>query len=175
MPKTRLQKEATVADFTDKLKRAKGAVVVDYKGLKVKDVQKIRETSWTEGVDYAVVKKTLLRLALKGTNLGEAVDVKNLQGDIGMVVGYKDEVETAKFAAKFAKEFESFKVLGGFFEGAYLEANKVKALASLPSRVELLGKLVGTLQAPISGFVRVLAGNLRGLAQVLSAIKESKL
>lgn len=174
MPKTKAQKEATVADIADKFSRMKGAVLVDYKGTKVKDAQKIRESSWEQGVDYEVVKKTLLRLALKGAGLEGKVDEQFLKGNLAMVFGYKDEVETAKFAARFAKELESFKILGGLFEGAYIDSNKIKQLASLPGRVELLGKLVGTIQAPISGLVNVLAGNLRGLVQVLNAIKESK-
>lgn len=174
MPKTKAQKEAAVADLTDKLSRMKGAVLVDFRGLKVKDAQKVRERSWVETVDYEVVKKTLLRLALAGAGMEGAVDPKKLEGNIGLVVGYGDEVATAKFAATASKEFEAFKILGGLFERKFVDANKVKALASLPSKVELLAKLVGTIQAPISGFVNVLAGNLRGLVQVLSAIKEAR-
>lgn len=174
MPKTKAQKQATVADLTDKLNRMKGGVLVDFRGLKVKDAQKVRERSWAEAVDYEVVKKTLLRLALKGAGMEGVVDTKKLEGNIGMVLGYSDEAATAKFAATAAKEFEQFKILGGLFEKQYVDVVKVKALASLPSKVELLAKLVGTIQAPISGLVNVLAGNLRGLVQVLSAIKNSK-
>lgn len=174
MPKTRQQKEQTVADFSEKFSRMKGAVLVDYKGLKVKDAQKVREASWGAEIDYAVVKKTLLKLVLKQAALEGRVDIKQLQGNIGLVLGYQDEVETAKFAARFAKELETFKLLGGLFEGKFIDSNQVQALSSLPSRVELLGKLVGTLNAPIAGLVNVLAGNLRGLVQVLNSIKESK-
>lgn len=174
MPKSRAQKEQTLGEFTDRLGKMKGMVFVDYKGLKVKDAQKIREASWSEGVDYEVVKKTLLKLALKNKGMESTLDPKSLDGNISTVVGYKDEVETAKFAAKFSKEIEAIKILGGIFEGKYISASQVKALAALPSRVELLARLVGTLNAPISGFVNVLAGNLRGLVQVLNAIKESK-
>jgi len=174
MPKTRQQKETTVAELSDKFAKMKGAVLMDYKGLKVKDAQKIREKSWAESVDYAVIKKTLLKRALKNAGLEQTIDPKQLEGNIGLVVGYSDEAATAKFAATAAKEIEAFKILGGLFEGQFVDVNKVKALASLPSRVELLAKLVGTIQAPISGLVNVLAGNLRGLVRVLSAIRESK-
>lgn len=174
MPKTRAQKEQTLGALTDKLGRMKGAVLVDYRGLKVKDAQKIREKSWVEAVDYEVIKKTLLKLALKGAGLEGVLEPKKLEGNIGMVVGYSDEVSTAKFAASASKEIEAFKILGGLFEGKFVSASQVKALASLPSRVELLARLVGSIQAPISGFVNVMAGNLRGLVQVLNAIKESK-
>ena len=174
MPKSRQQKEQTVVDLTHKLSRMKGAVLVDYRGLKVKDAQKIREKSWAEAVDYAVIKKTLLRLALKGVGMENVVEPKKLEGNIGMVVGYGDEVATAKFAAAASKEIEAFKILGGLFEGRFVSASEVKAFASLPSKGELLARLVGSIQAPISGLVNVLAGNLRGLVQVLNSIRESK-
>ena len=174
MAKSRQQKEQSVADITGKFTKMKGAVLVDYKGLKVKDAQKIREKSWAEAMDYAVVKKSLIKLALKNAGWEGKVDAKKLEGNLGLITGYSDEAATAKFAAMASKEFEAFKILGGLFEGQFVEAGKVKALASLPSRVELLAKLVGTLQAPISGLVNVLAGNLRGLVQVLNAIKDSK-
>lgn len=174
MPKTRIQKEATVAELSEKLKKMKAAVLVDYKGLKVKEAQKIREKSWAEQVEYAVVKKTLLKRALQSAGLGSVVDVDKLVGNIGLLTGYNDEVATAKFSAEGAKQFEAFKILGGLMEGKFIDANKIKALASLPSRVELLAKLVGSIQAPISGFVNVLAGNLRGLVNVLNAIHEQR-
>ncbi len=174
MPKTRAQKVETLSALSDKLGRMKGAVLVDYRGLKVKDAQKIREKSWAEAVDYEVIKKTLLKLALKNAGLEGTVEPKKLNGNVGMVVGYTDEVATAKFAAGASKEFEAFKILGGLFEGKFVDANQVKMLAALPSRVELLARLVGSIQSPISGFVNVMVGNLRGLVQVINAIKESK-
>lgn len=172
MPKTRQQKEQEVADLTQKLQNMKGAVLVDYKGLGVKSAGSIREESWKEPVEYQVIKKRLLDLAIK--NAGLELDTKKLQGNIGIVIGDEDEVSTAKFAAKFAKEFEAFKILGGLVDGNYVDENKIKALAALPGRVELLAKVVGSIQAPISGFVNVLAGNMRGLVQVLNSIKQSK-
>ncbi|MDO8505210.1 MAG: 50S ribosomal protein L10 [bacterium] len=174
MAKTRAQKEQKLGELTDKLSKMKGAVLVDYRGLKVKDAQKIREKSWAEEIDYEVIKKTLLKLALKGASLEGAVDPKSLDGNIGLIVGYSDEAATAKFAASASKEVEAFKILGGLFEGKFVSASQVQMLAALPSRIELLGRLVGTIQAPVSGFVNVLAGNLRGLVQALNAIRESK-
>lgn len=174
MPKTRAQKEQTVREVSEKFAKMKGAVLVDYKGLKVKEAQKIREKSWTDNVEYAVIKKTLLKRALQDAGLGSAVDADKLAGNIGLLTGYGDEVMTAKFAAEVSKQFEAFKILGGLMEGKYISASQVKALASLPGKTELLVRLVGTLNAPISGLVNVLAGDLRGLVQVLNSIKESK-
>ena len=174
MAKTRQQKEEDVDMLAEQLKKMKGAVLVDYKGLSTKNSREIRKNTWQGAIDYAVVKKTLLGLALKQAGLGGVVDSKTLQGNIGIVIGSEDEVNTAKFAAKYAKEYESFKIVGGLFDGAYVGGDKVKALATLPSRLELLAKVVGSIQAPVSGFVRVLSGNLRGLVQVLNSIKETK-
>ena len=172
MAKTRQQKEQEVADLTQKIKNMKSAVIIDYKGVNVKQAQAIREESWAQSIDYQVAKKNLLNLAFK--NAGVEMDAKNLEGNIGIVIGREDEVSTAKFAAKFAKEYEAFKILGGLVDGKYVDVDKIKALAALPCRLELLAKMVGSMQAPISGFVNVLAGNLRGLVQVLNSIKESK-
>ena len=175
MAKTRQQKEQDVEVLADQLKKMKGAVLVDYKGLSTKNSREIRKNTWQGAIDYAVVKKTLLGLALKQAGLGEVIDAKTLHGNIGIVIGSEDEVNTSKFAAKYANDYEAFNILGGVFEGAYVGGDKVKALATLPSRLELLARVVGSIQAPVSGFVRVLSGNLRGLVQVLNSIRESKI
>lgn len=175
MAKTKQQKTDIVDDIADKFSRMKSAVVVDFRGLKVKDAQKIREKTWLEQVDYDVVKKSLLKLALEKAGLGESIDPKKLNGNIGVVTGYDDEIQAAKFAADASRECEAFKILGGFLEKQYVGVDKIIMLAALPSKVELLAKMVRSIQAPVSGFVNVLAGNLRGLVRVLGAIRESKL
>jgi len=173
MPKTRTQKEESVKSLTDKLTRAKSVVFANFAGLKAKDIQKLREAAWKEDIDYKVVKKTLLRLALKEAGM-EGIDPKKIVGNIGMATGFTDEVAAPRSLVGFAKDHEALKILGGILDKKLMDAAGIKALASLPSKIELLAKLVGTIQAPISGFVNVLAGNLRGLVQVLNAIKESK-
>lgn len=175
MAKSRSQKEQNVADLTQQLQNMKAAVIVDYKGLNVKAAQAIREESWKQAINYQVVKKNLFNFALKNAGLDSVVNAKKLVGNIGIVIGNEDEVQTAKFAARFAKEYESFKILGGLLDGSYVDESKIIMLAALPSKVELLAKMIGSIQAPISGFVNVLAGNLRGLVRVLNSIRENKL
>jgi len=80
----------------------------------------------------------------------------------------------ARVLNKFAQANEAMEIFGGILENSFIEVDRVKALASLPSRLELLGRTVGAIKAPVSGFVNVLAGNLRGLVYALQAIKESK-
>lgn len=172
MPKTRAQKEVTVSDLAEVLKKAKSAVFATYEKLPVKDIEALRRTAKEQGVVYTVSKKTLLQRAMK--DAGYQVDPKTITGNFATLFGIEDEVAPAKIVAAFAKTHENMQIVGGALEGRTLAAAEVKALAKLPSKQELLGMLVGTLQAPITGFVNVLAGNLRGLATVLNAIKDQK-
>lgn len=173
MPKTKGQKNDVVKDLTDKLQKMKSGVFVNFSGLKMKDTQKLRELTWNKGVDYQVVKKTLLKIALKDAGLGE-IDPKAMEGNLGVAFGLEDEVAAPKLLANFAKENEALKILGGILENKFIDAAKVKALASLLSKQEMLGRLVGTIAAPMSGLLNVLQGNLRGLVQVLKAVSEKK-
>jgi len=173
MPKTRDQKKQIIEDLTDKLKEFKSLVFVDYKGLTVKDASEIKRLCKKHKVDYMVVKKTLIKLALEKANIKD-IDVKHLSGNIALVIGFEDEIAPAKIVGKFAKDHESLKMLGGIMESKFIDLDQVMALSKIPSKTELLAKLVGSINAPVSGFVNVLAGNLRGLVGVLNAIKEGK-
>ncbi|HOW60764.1 MAG TPA: 50S ribosomal protein L10 [Candidatus Moranbacteria bacterium] len=170
---TKQQKIELVKNLTEKIKVAKTAVFVDFKGLKVKDSTDLKKALRAEGVDYVVVRKTLLDIALKNAGI-KGISTKTMEGQVALSLSNIDEVAGAKIIDKFAKTNENIKMLGGFLGEQIMDAAEVKALAKIPSREELLAKLVGTLNAPVSGFVNVLAGNLRGLVQVLNAIKEQK-
>ena len=113
-----------------------------------------------------------MNLALKEAGL--EIDMQKLEGQISMAISSQDEVAAAKIIAKVAKINENIKMVGGILGTKELSAEEVKALALIPSKQELLAKLVGTLNAPVSGFVNVLAGNLRGLVTVLGAIAKAK-
>jgi len=173
MPKTKEQKKQIVGDLADKLANFKSAVFTDYKGLTVAEAQELRKQCKEQNAEYLVAKKTLIQLALDKAGIKD-VDVKNMEGNIALVLGFEDEVAPAKISANFAKDHESLKLLGGIMENQYIDFAKVEALSKIPSKAELLAKLVGSLNSPISGFVNVLAGNLRGLVSVLNAIKEQK-
>ena len=171
MAKSRQQKEQTVAELLGYFNAMKSAVFVNYQGLKVKEADELRRSADKEQVSYTVSKKTLLTKALK--DAGIDFDAVTLQGMIGIATG-TDEVAAAKLVSEFGKTHESLKILGGVVDGKIADAAAIKALASLPSRQQLLGQLVGTINAPVSGLVNVLAGNLRGLVNVLNALKDSK-
>ena len=170
---TKNQKIELVKVLTEKIAASKSAVFVDYKGLKVKDSTDLKKSLRAAGVEYVVVRKTLLDIALKNAGI-EGVSIKGMEGQVAIAMANMDEVSAAKIIDIFAKTNENVKLLGGVLGTQVMNAAEVKALAKIPSKEQLLGQLVGTLNAPISGFVNVLAGNLRGLVQVLNAVKEQK-
>lgn len=172
MPKTRAQKETTLKDLVTTLKGMKSIIFANYEGLKVQDIEALRTACKAEGVFYGVAKKTLLKKAF--AEVGVVVDPKTIEGNFATVIGLTDEVAPAKVLVKFAKDHEALAIKGGLLDGKPLDVRAIAALAKLPSKQELLGMLVGTLNAPVSGFVNVLAGNLRGFVTVLQRIQESK-
>ncbi len=171
MPKTRQQKIQTIESLTGGLKESKGAVFANFTGLKVLDFEALRKQARAEKVQVQVAKKTLVKRVFE--DLGVTADPKAFIGGIVTLSG-PDEISAAKIVSEFAKTHESVSVYGGVLEGKFINTAAVMNLASLPSKQQLLGQLVGTLNAPISGFVNVLAGNLRGLVNVLNNIKEAK-
>ena len=97
-----------------------------------------------------------------------------MEGEVATIFSYEDEIEPAKILDEFSKMHQSMQVIGGILNNKFLDAAQAKALAKLPSKVELYAQLVGSLQAPISGFVNALAGNLRNLVYVLKAIENKQ-
>lgn len=173
MQHTKLQKETLVAQVTGKIKDSKALVFANFKGVSVKDITAIRQELRKSGSSWQVLKKTLLNIALK--NAGVEVNARELEGQVGVAFSH-DEVAAAKVIADFQKAHKevTLSIEGGALGVKALSANEVKALAKLPSQDELRAQLVGTLQAPIASFVRVLGGNLSGLVQVLKAIEGKK-
>lgn len=172
MAKTKAQKKEIIEQLTEKLKTAKGTVFSSYKGVTVAEMEELRGKLREENSELMIAKKTLLAKAL-AENKQEDVPVKEFNGEVAVVIG-EDEVMPAKTVAQFAKEHKQMQFFGGILEEKYIPAEKVQALSKLPSKPELLAKMVGSMKAPISGFANVLAGNLRNLVYVLNAVKDSK-
>lgn len=169
---TREQKNKIVADLTTKFKEMKAASFSTVSGFTMNDANELRQKAAESNVDVFIAKKTLLTIALK--EAGIEIDPSTLTGSILTTVSYEDEVGAAKIVDNFSKDGEKLAFAAGVLEGAVISADEVKALAKLPGKEELLAKLVGSINAPVSGFVNVLAGNLRGLVTVLDAIKDQK-
>jgi large subunit ribosomal protein L10 len=160
--------------LTEKISRAKSIVFTSFQGLTAKESEELRKQLKSEKSEFLVVKKTLLDLALKENRIGEA-KARDFDGRIAAVFGYDDEVMPAKVIGKFRNEHENkIDFLAGWLDHKMLDYADVNVLANLPSRLELKAKIVGSLNAPLSGLVNVLAGNLRSLIYVLKAIETIK-
>lgn len=167
---TRAQKEQVVKDLSAKIKDGKVLIFSDYAGTTVVKMKELRDELRKTDSSYKITKKKLIDLALK--DAGIEASVLDLEGQIGIAIGKGDEVSAAKVLATFAKANKNFKILQGVLENKVISGKDVLALAMLPSKDQLLAKLVGTINAPISGFVNALAGNLKNLVGVLKAISE---
>jgi len=174
MPKTKEQKKEILAGLKDRFGRAKSVVFASFNALKVKDNDELRSKLLAENSEYYVAKKSLLDLALKDSKI-ENLDVKTMDGKVAAVFSYNDEVAPAKIVSEFKKtHVDNIDFLGGILENHYLSKAEVVNLSQLPSKQELYSKLVGSINAPVSGFVNVLAGNIRALLNVLKAVEAKK-
>ena len=165
-------KEQIVAELSEKLASAKAAFLADYRGLNVEQVDKLRGELRGAGVEYRVVKNTLLKLAAKGTSCECLSD--HLAGPTAIAIAGADPVAPAKILSEFAKTNKTFALKVGSLNGNLLELAQIEALAELPSREVLLAKVLGSLNAPATNFVGVLAAIPRSLVQVLAAIQDKK-
>lgn len=173
MPSNKIleQKKQVVSDLTDKIKSAQSIVLADYRGLTVEQDTELRNALRKAGVDYKVVKNTLTSLAMKESGL--ELD-SFLTGPTAMAISSTDAVAPAKVLSEFSKKFEKLELKVGVVEGKVIDLDGITALAELPSREVLIAKVLGGFNAPISGLVNVLNGNIRGLAVALNAIAEQK-
>lgn len=147
-------KKQQVADLTEKMKSAVAGVVVDYKGINVADDTKLRKELREAGVEYAVVKNTLLHLAAKEANLTELDEV--LTGTTAVAFSKEDHTAAARILCKFADANKTFEVKSGFLEGEVISLEKIQSLAKLPSREVLLATVCNAFNAPIASFARAI-------------------
>ncbi|MGE3278271.1 MAG: 50S ribosomal protein L10 [Candidatus Altimarinota bacterium] len=170
MATSRAQKEAMLAQLTADMKDAKSVVFVDLHGLTVEQMTELRRTLRAKGVKTKVAKKTLLMLA--GKTNGYEIQKESLDGQIAVAFSMEDEIAAAQELYKLGKKNELIKLVGGIFEGKVVDKATINQVAQLPSKEELLAKLVGSMKSPISGFHGVLHGTLRGFVQVCKQISE---
>ncbi len=166
------EKKAIVAELETKLKAAASGVLVDYKGITVAEDTELREELRKNGVDYAVVKNTLVRFALDDTGLGE-LD-QHLHGTTALAVCEEDPIAPMRVINKFSKKFngEKFIIKAGFMDGKVLELNDIMALAELPSKETLQAQVMGTMLAPITSLaivIKAIAEKGGGAAAVAAA------
>ncbi len=165
-------KKAVVQEITDKIKASKSVVLVDYNALTVAEVSALRNKCRQSGCEYKVYKNTLVRKAFN--ELGFKDFDADLNGPTAVTFG-SDETTAAKLMVDAAKDYEGKIVLkSAFVDNAYIDKSSAKALASMPSREELVAKMLGSLQAPMSNFVGVLNNLVAGIVRVLNGIAQQK-
>ncbi len=157
MALTKQQKTKQVDDLKAKLSNQKSIVFVDFAKVPSKEMFTLRKSLKEAGCNLKIAKKTLVRIAFGQSNISFWNKIQSsIPGQLALVFGIEDEIAPARIAHKFSKTQENLKILGGIFEQRFIEREKVLALAMLPSRNELLGRLVGSIASPMSSFVRVL-------------------
>ena len=172
MATTRAKKEEMLKELTADMAAAKGVVFVDLHGLTVEEMFGLRRALRAKGVKTKVAKKTLIMLAAK--NNGYDVSKSMLDGQIAAAFSMNDEIAAAQELYKLGKKNELIKLVGGIFEKKVVDKAMITQVAQLPSREELLAKLVGSLKSPLSGLHAVLSGPMRGFVQVLKQVSEKQ-
>lgn len=173
MSNIREQKEAKVAEIRDRFQNSQSVIFMDYRGLNVATVTRLRRQCREAGVEMKVIKNTLARIAAEELGLSEIN--QKLEGTTAAFYGLNDPVAPAKVIEDFLKENRlTLEIKGGIVNGKVIEAAAVKELAGLPDRSVLLAQVLGTMVAPLTGFYSVLQGNTRNLVYALEAVRKQK-
>lgn len=165
------QKQAVVGEIVAKLANAQAVIVAEYRGLDVGAVSDLRVKARQSGLYLRVLKNTLARRAVKGTPFEKLAD--QMVGPLIYGIA-QDPVAGAKALSEFAKDNEKFVIKGGAMANSLMSAKDIKTLATMPSREELLAKLMGTMQAPVAKFVRTMNEVPTGFVRVLAAVRDQK-
>ncbi len=174
MALTKEKKNIVISEVSELLASSKMTIAASYQGTSVQALQALRLQARDNGTTVRVVKNRLLKKALKGVDALKNADTSVLTGQLIFAFNSQDEAAPAQVLASFAKTTPSLVFVGAYSaDGTFMSADDVKVLASLPSKDQLRGMLVGTIGAPLSGFVNVLAGNVRGVLNVLTARAEA--
>ncbi len=172
MVTNRTIKEKIVSEVKKDLEQAKSVIITDYRGLDVSQMTTLRRSLHAENIKYVVVKNTLAKLAAHELGL-EELDAY-WEGPTAIAYGFEDPVIPAKVISKYAKDFDKLEIKGGLLEGKMIDLALVKALADLPSREILLGRVVSAFAAPMTGFAGAMQGVMRKFVYTLDAVREQK-
>jgi len=168
----RAEKAKFVEDMKGRLEKAKASFLVDFKGLNVEAMNRLRKDLRKAGAEFQVVKNRLLKLAAQSTDTAQLEDF--MKGPSAIALSYDDPVAPAKALVEFSKEFEQLEIKAGQISGKVMDLDAIKKLAELPSRDVLLAKALSAMQAVPAGFVRVLNGIIVQLLYALKAIEQKK-
>jgi len=174
MALTKTKKDEVVAEVSELLTSSKLTVVAAYQGTTVKALQTLRRDASGNGTQVRVIKNRLVIKAIEGNDGFKQADTSALTGQLLYAFNSEDEVAPAQALAAFGKTNPTLQFVGAYdADGTFMAVEDVIALAALPSKEQLRGMLVGTIAAPLSGFVNVLSGNVRGVLNVLNARAEA--
>ncbi len=169
---TKAFKEDKVKTINEVVSKAKVAIVSDYKGLTVAEITDLRRRLQEEKGDFAVIKNTLAKIAIKGTEYEGLKEF--LTGPSAIAIGFEDQVSPAKVLAKFIKEKKKTEIKGGILDGKILTADEVKELSNLPGREELYAQMLGSINSPAQGIVNTVNGVARALVTAIDAVRKQK-
>ena len=166
------QKETLVEEIKDRFAGSEAVLLADYRGLSVKELQQLRVKLREVGAELTVYKNSLTEIAMRELALPSMADY--LAGPTAFIFAGEDPVAPAKALTTFAKEHKALELKGGLVENQVVDADGVKAIATLPSREELIARLLGTMVNPLVGFARVLNGPAEAFARTVQAVAEQK-
>jgi large subunit ribosomal protein L10 len=165
----RPEKISEVQAIAERIEKAQSMVLADFSGLTVDQMTQFRRNCRAQAVECRVVKNRLARIA--ADKAGAAVLKDLLKGPTAMVFGAESQVDPAKIVVEFAKDNERMQVKGGWVDGESLDAAQVVALSKIPSRDELLAKMMGSINSPVQGLASTVNGVVAALARVIDAAK----
>ncbi|GHT22259.1 50S ribosomal protein L10 [Endomicrobiia bacterium] len=166
-----VKNQEIVKSLTEKFKDMEGLILTEYRGLTVEEISDLRLKLRPFGSEYVVVKNTLSKIAFNGTGI-EACE--NFSGSTALVIESGDIISPAKVVVEFAKTHAKLKIKSGFLEGKFVNVAVLEQLAALPSKEVLIARMLGSMNATVTGFVNVLAANIRGLVTVLDAVAKKQ-
>ena len=169
----RSEKERIIAEVTEVIGRARGMFFTDFTGLTVAQATELRREFRKSGIDYKVVKNTLIRKALESVSGYDKVYEK-LVGPTGVAFSFDDPVAPAKIIQKFREKHERLSLKACVLGKEVYDGTKLKELAKLPTRTEMMGSIVGSIQAPLAGVPTVIAAVMRDLVTVVAEIEKKK-
>jgi large subunit ribosomal protein L10 len=171
-PVKRAEKENIVEELKEKFERSDVAVLTRFVGLKVPEINQLRDECKKIAVDYHVVKNTLVRRAMQGTAVARLED--RIEGPIAIALAQKDIVPVAKLLVDYVKTHPPLRIHAGLVQERVLDGKAVEQIATLPSREELLAKLLFLMNAPLIQLMNVMTGVQSKLVRVLAAIQQQK-
>ena len=166
----RPEKVAEVEAIAQRIRTAQSMVLADFTGLTVLQMTEFRRTCRANSVDCKVVKNRLAKIAADNADL--AIMKDHLAGPTAIMFGPESQVDPAKLVVEFAKDNEAMEIKGGFLEGAFLDKSQIVALSKVPSKDELIAKMMGSINSPLTGLAATMNGVVGALARVINAVAE---